>query len=261
MLTGWRIGVAASVSLALTCTAAASVAAADDVFGSVACAQSAAPVCTLSAGTIGTRSGGSAAGAGSGSGQAPQESRPTASTQAVAPDPDDQGGPEVGSASSPVPEFATRQLRLPAPEISVNPVGTQLVNVPTWLWLSAGWAPVSVRFEVPGVSMSATATPTLASWSMGDGTIETCTGPGTPFHQGLDPNSPSPDCGHLYRVSSANQPGQVFVVTVTVHWRIAWSGAGRTGTYPDMTTTSSTFLKVAEGQALVTGRCPPTHLC
>lgn len=259
MLTRWRIGAAASVAAALTCTAA-NVAVADDVFGSVDCTQSVTPVCTLSAGTMSTPTGGGSTDD-TGSGPAAQDPTPTVSEQPVAPDFTDRSGPDTALAPFSSPRFATRQLRLPTPEISVNPVGAQLVNVPTWLWLSAGWAPVSVQFTVPGVSMSATATPKLASWSMGEGTTENCIGPGTPFRPGLDANSPSPDCGHLYRVSSANQPGQVFVVTVTVHWTITWSGAGRTGTYPDMTTTSSTFLEVAEAQALVTGRCPPIHPC
>lgn len=39
---------------------------------------------------------------------------------------------------------AYRQLRLPAPRIRSNPVGSQLVNLPTWLWVEGlDWGPRS----------------------------------------------------------------------------------------------------------------------
>jgi hypothetical protein len=141
---------------------------------------------------------------------------------------------------------------LPAPTIAANPVGDQLVNLPTWLWLSA-WQPVSATASVPGVSVTAVAMPTSVSWSMGDGAVVTCAGSGTPFRPGGDPRAPSPDCGHTYRISSANQPGQAFPVTATVHWTVTWSGAGQSGTFPDLTTTGNAAFRVAESQALNNG--------
>jgi hypothetical protein len=146
--------------------------------------------------------------------------------------------------------LARARLDLPAPVTAANPVGTQLVNLPTWLWLVSGWNTVSASAAVPGVVVTATARPRAATWAMGDGANVTCTGPGIAFRTGGDPQAASPDCGHTYRRSSAAQPGGRYAVTVTVHWSVTWSGAGQSGTLPEMTTTSATSFRVAESPAL-----------
>jgi hypothetical protein len=163
-----------------------------------------------------------------------------------------------GPASLPSPEElaqqARAQLRLSNPRIASSPAGTQLVRLPTWLWLDrASWQPQSATASVPGVSVTATATPASVSWSMGDGATVRCTGPGTPFPAGGDPQATSPDCGHTYQRSSATAPGQRFPATATVSWQIRWSGAGASGTFPDMATSASASFRVAEAQALGTG--------
>lgn len=152
-----------------------------------------------------------------------------------------------------VAQTARRQLRLPAPVIAASPSGTQLVRLPTWLWLSGGWLQSSATASVPGVSVTATAKPVTVHWSMGDGNTVTCTGSGTPYQAGADPASGSPDCGHTYLRSSAREPGQVFAVSATVQWSVTWSGAGQSGTFPDLTTTSATTFRVAESHALNNG--------
>jgi hypothetical protein len=150
-------------------------------------------------------------------------------------------------------EIARKQLQFPMPSIAANPNGEQLVSLPTWLWLSEGWRTVSATVAVPGVSVTATATPTSVTWSMGDGSTVACAGPGTPFAPGSDPKASSPDCGHTYRTSSASQAGQAFPVTATVHWTVTWAGAGQGGVFPDMTTTGNAAFRVAESQALNNG--------
>lgn len=167
-------------------------------------------------------------------------------------------GQAPGAALPPSPEQlaeqARSQLRLPSPVIASSPAGTQLVRLPTWLWLGrAMWQPQSATASVPAVSVTATATPTSVSWSMGDGSTVTCTGPGSPFPANGNPQAASPDCGHTYQRSSAAAPGERFPTTATVSWRIAWSGAGASGTFPDMTTSGSASFRVAEAQALGTG--------
>jgi hypothetical protein len=164
------------------------------------------------------------------------------------------GRPGAAPSAAQLAEQARSQLLLPSPRIEANPVGAQLVNLPSWLWLDpASWGPRSATAQVPGVSVTAVARPTSVSWSMGDGTSVTCRGQGTPFPPGGDPKATSPDCGHIYRGSSARQAGQAFPVTATVHWAITWAGAGQGGTFPDMTTTSAARLRVAEAQALGNG--------
>ncbi|SFB63102.1 hypothetical protein SAMN05216266_13322 [Amycolatopsis marina] len=168
----------------------------------------------------------------------------------------DDEAPDGAAVPSPeqLAEQARAQLRLPSPVIASSPAGTQLVRLPTWLWLDrAVWQPQSATAAVPAVSVTATATPTSVSWSMGDGRTVTCTGPGTPFPGGGDPRSTSPDCGHTYQRSSAAAAGERFEATATVSWRITWSGGGASGTFPDLTTSASASFRVAEAQALGTG--------
>jgi hypothetical protein len=164
-------------------------------------------------------------------------------------------------AAAPLPspqelaDQARAQLRLPTPRIEANPAGDKLVSLPTWLWLDrAGWGTRQATAAVPGVSVTAVATPTSVTWSMGDGENVSCSGPGTPYSAAIEPTSASPDCGHTYRRSSASAPGQHFAVTATAHWTVTWSGAGASGTFPDMTTSATAAFRVAEVQALGIGR-------
>lgn len=152
-----------------------------------------------------------------------------------------------------VARLARNQLRLPLPQIGSNPAGDQLVNLPTWLYLAGEWQPRSATASVPGISVTATASPASVTWSMGDGTSVECRGPGTDY-RGSDPRAESPQCGHTYRRSSGHT---TFPVAATIHWRVTWSGAGQTGTLPELTTTSTAGLRVRESQALNVS--PPTR--
>ncbi|WP_419995063.1 hypothetical protein [Streptomyces boninensis] len=165
----------------------------------------------------------------------------------------EDGGPALPSPAE-LAQAAYEQLRLPSPQIRANPDGEKLVTLPTWLWLSRGsWGKVSATASVPEVSVTAVARPTKATWSTGDGKTVTCRGPGTPYTAaGRDPRSASPDCGHTYRRSSADQPGDAYPVSATVRWTVTWSGAGESGTLPGLTTSASTQFRVAESQALNT---------
>jgi hypothetical protein len=105
---------------------------------------------------------------------------------------------------------------------------------------------------VPGASVTATATPTLVSWSLGDGHTLTCKGPGTAYTPGANPDASSPTCGFTYRTSSAGQADRTFTVTATVHWSVSWAGAGRRGVLAGLTTTAAVRVAVAESEALNT---------
>jgi len=148
---------------------------------------------------------------------------------------------------------AESMLALPSVVIRVNPAGDQLVQLPTWLSLDpASWRPQSATAAVPGVSVTATATPTQAVWSMGDGSSVVCHGPGTPWKPGTDPMAASPDCGYRYPRSSAGAPGGAFPVSVTISWQVTWAGAGQAGTIPGLTTTGAVQVRVAESQTVIT---------
>jgi hypothetical protein len=129
------------------------------------------------------------------------------------------------------------------------------VRVPTWLWLvAAAWSPQSVTVRVPGAAVTATATPVSVTWDPGDSsTPVVCTGSGTPWHRGLDPGAPSPDCGHVYLRPSDGAPGGTFTLTATEHWRVTWQGAGQAGVFPDLTSTTALAVRVEEVQATVNG--------
>ncbi|MBC9718009.1 hypothetical protein H9Y04_36300 [Streptomyces sp. TRM66268-LWL] len=151
---------------------------------------------------------------------------------------------------------AVGELRMPEPVIRTNPDedAAQLVRVPTWMWIDKGvWKPVSKTVAVPGVSVTATATPVEAVWVMGDGSSVVCTGPGTPYSVEFAADEPSPDCGHTYEKSSAGQPGEAYTVIATITWDVVWHGGGQQGVIPGLETQAELPLRVAEAQALVTG--------
>ncbi len=170
--------------------------------------------------------------------------------------PDPKSG--VGDNDRPSPEVVARQavsqLELPSPLIRMNPDvnAAQVVRVPTWLWIEqAEWRPVSKTAEVPGVVVTATATPQRVLWSMGDGGSTACAGPGTPYSVRYPAASVSPDCGYVYRRPSAGEPGEAFTVTATVVWNVVWQGGGKGGTIPGLRSTSQVPVRVTEVQGLV----------
>ncbi|WP_051944375.1 hypothetical protein [Streptacidiphilus rugosus] len=152
-----------------------------------------------------------------------------------------------------VAQQAESKLVLPSPVVSFSPAGFQVVRVPTWMWIIPGrWRPVTATAQVPGVSVTATATPSSVQWALGDGTQLTCAGPGTPWRPGGDPAASSPDCGHLFERPSADQPGGTYAVTVRMHWRVDWAGGGQHGVFPDLASTSTVSVRVEEVHSLVT---------
>lgn len=170
------------------------------------------------------------------------------------------GGPAWVPGAPPVisPAVLARQARarlnLPKVVIGLNPPGPQLTNLPVWLSLAgSSWQPQSATASVPAFTVRATARPLQATWTMGDGSTVACTGPGTAWQPGTDPTAASPDCGYTYRRSSADAPGSVYTVTVTIAWVVTWSGGGQSGTIPGLTTTGDVQVHVQESQAVVTG--------
>ena len=165
------------------------------------------------------------------------------------------GGAPVLPAPGVLAQLAVKYLRLPDPVIRSSPApgALQLTRLPVWLWVAVNaWQPQSKTAEVPGESVTATATPVSAAWSMGDGTTVTCKGPGTPYGGG-NPAAASPTCGYTYDQSSAGQPGGAYRVTVTITWDITWQGTGGAGgALAPLETVAAAEFRVAESQALNT---------
>lgn len=147
---------------------------------------------------------------------------------------------------------ARARLRLPVPAIRTNPDTERadvLVTVPVWFWVDdSSWGSRSATASVPGVSVTATATPEKVVWQLGDGTSITC-GQGVAWAAGTDPRKASPACGHVYDL-----PAPVtLTLTATVTWTVTWAGGGRSGTVPNLVTTATTSVHVAEAPAINTG--------
>lgn len=147
---------------------------------------------------------------------------------------------------------ARSSLALPAPVINLNPSTRQdqLVQVPTWMWVDgAAWGPRSSTASVPGVTVTATATPQRVIWDMGNGERVVCPGPGTPYDTSRGEAGQRSDCSYTYR-----HPGYLSV-SATVVWTVTWSVAGAPGggTLPGMFRTTSVPVTVAEAQAINTG--------
>jgi hypothetical protein len=150
---------------------------------------------------------------------------------------------------------AIKRLRLPAPQIHASPDAgaSQVVFVPTWLWVEPGtFTQRSATASLGGLSVTAVAKPIKASWETGDGATVICRGGGTAWVPGTDPAAVSPDCGHTYTTTSRSQSGGKYTLRATITWDISWSGGGQTGAEPALTSTSSVQVLVSEASAVTT---------
>src|SRR3954454_19233830 len=101
------------------------------------------------------------------------------------------------------------------------------------------------RSSVPGLSVTATARVKAINWSMGDGNIIRCEGPGTPYDKSMGVKD-SPDCGHRYKQTSREHRNCKYPVTATAQWDITWeSTLGDTGQI-SMTQQAGTQLRIGE---------------
>ena len=149
-------------------------------------------------------------------------------------------------------EVAAR-IRPPIPvPATAPPFDDVIVKAQTWLWLEAyPWMPIEDSDSQGGISVTVRATPTLATWAMGEGTSVTCAGPGTPWTPGAD--DADSYCQYAYADSSAITQSGTFAGSVTVTWEFEW---WEDGTYRGVFGTiepSTTFaVDVDEIQAIET---------
>ncbi|WP_163504709.1 hypothetical protein [Fodinicola acaciae] len=120
-----------------------------------------------------------------------------------------------------------------------------------WLWIGKTWKPLTQRTTLGPVWVDVVATPTSSSWSFGDGTTINCRGRGTPLTDPSQGLRGSPDCGHVYKTTSAKARGGAYAVTATVTWAISWTGSGNTGGILDpllLTNTTAYTVKQARSR-------------
>ncbi|MFJ1583126.1 hypothetical protein ACIOC1_07420 [Streptomyces sp. NPDC088197] len=132
--------------------------------------------------------------------------------------------------------LAFAHTKVPGVDIRTNPVGTQTVNLPTWVTLNENYAPVTVRAElnIPGAqAMWAETTATPTSVHIDPGTSDATVYPssaecpigkggqvGAPYTEGATGNPP---CGVTYRRST--QSTGAYDLNVTATWKVSWRGS------------------------------------
>jgi len=156
-------------------------------------------------------------------------------------------------------QWALAALSVPAPRPATAPPRGHagLVGLPEWVWLPASqWRPASAEVAVGPVWAKVTAVPGKITISPGGGLpAQSCAGPGTAYNPKLPASAQHTDCSHTYTQSSALQPGHAYQVSVTVTWTATWTGSGGAGgaVNPPLQETTTFPVRVAEGQALVSG--------
>lgn len=122
-----------------------------------------------------------------------------------------------------------------------------IIGLPTYMWAAdpgpSTWGPITRTASAGPWSVTATANVERIEWNMGDGTVITCTTPGTVYEDRFQ-DLPSPDCGHTY-----TEDGQ-YTVTATSYWVIEWSGLGQSGTI-NLDVQDSTNITMGEVQVII----------
>lgn len=148
---------------------------------------------------------------------------------------------------------ALDQSNVPLPGVGMNPGPPHdaVVNMPTWLWVE-NFGAVDASASAGAVTVTVTATPVAVRWSMGNGDIVTCQGPGTRYDSTQPADAQQTDCSYTYRRSSASAPSGTFVVQTSVTWDVTWTATGIVagGSLGPLTRTTSTPVRVSEIQTV-----------
>lgn len=140
---------------------------------------------------------------------------------------------------------------LPSPSVGTFPAlsNPAIVQTETWMWIEDDWSPRTAEDGQGFTNVTVTATPTRADWSMGDGSVIPCNGPGTRWESGR--YQAGSTCTHTYTRSSAGQPDNRYSASVTVVWELTWSINGSPqGSFGQVDQTSAFAIAVGELQAV-----------
>ena len=155
---------------------------------------------------------------------------------------------------------AENAITLPGPVVHLNPSGSSVVGLSTWLWVdSSVWHEYSVTATAGPVSATAVARPVGVTWSTGDGQAVTCGGPGVVYDPLVPSAWQSTYCSHTYARTSIGQPtpdgdpdhGR-FTVGATIEWAVTWTalGAAGGGPLPTLYTSTAAPLRVVQIESL-----------
>jgi hypothetical protein len=130
-----------------------------------------------------------------------------------------------------------------------------LVGLPEWFWIPrAEWGSRSVTVTAGTVWATATATPAGLTLEPGGGLSPvSCAGPGTRYDTSKAASAQSTNCSYTYQQPSSGQPGGAYQATLTVSWRVSWTGSGGAGGLldPALPVSVAFAVPVAQGEALV----------
>lgn len=164
--------------------------------------------------------------------------------------------PPAAAAVDPA-ELAQRavdSMKLAGPDIaSPRAAGRYLVGMPMWMWVNQSpttYGPNTASASAGGMTVTATAKVAKIVWKMGDGTVVTCTGPGTPYTAAAGMTD-SPTCGHTYTRTSTDQTQRRYQVTATSTWAIDWQVTAGGGQAGQLTETRQTQIQVPVGELQV----------
>lgn len=153
---------------------------------------------------------------------------------------------------------ALRELNVPYLQpATAPPRGTAgLVGLPEWFWVPAGeWHARSVTVTAGPVWATAVAAPTGLAFQPGAGLSQvSCAGPGAAYNSRKPSIQQHTDCSYTYQRPSAGQPANVYHASLTVTWRVSWTGSGGAGGVLDaaLGVPVGFTIPVAQGEALVT---------
>ena len=143
--------------------------------------------------------------------------------------------------------------------VTAPPRGTDgLVGLPEWFWVPVSeWHMRSVTVAAGPVWATVTAAPLSLSFQPGAGLSPvTCRGPGAAYNRQKPAAQQHTNCSYTYLQPSAGLPGNDYRASVTVTWRITWTGSGGAGGVldPGLAVPVGFSIRVAQAEALVTGQ-------
>jgi hypothetical protein len=131
-----------------------------------------------------------------------------------------------------------------------------LVGLPEWFWIPAGdWHRREVTVSAGSVWASVAAVPVGLTYAPGAGLDPvTCAGPGVAYNLRRLLAAQHTDCSYIYEQPSVGQPGNAYQASVTVTWRVSWTGSGAAGGVLDaaLPVTVDFAVPVGQAEALVT---------
>jgi len=145
--------------------------------------------------------------------------------------------------------FRRLPLDYPVPATAPPYSGPQLVGVRTWLWIDpADYRAITATADVPGLTVTATATPIDVRWTMGDGTPTfSCNGPAIAYRPDQPDASQHTDCSHVYQRSGS------YTATAVIDWTVTWQASdGTSGTLPTVTRATTFPIDARQRQAVIT---------